>query len=618
MKVTGRRFRGLGAVLLVALIFLISAGCGGSSSSTPAPPAGVTITGAVTFPGTTAAKMLVGVTTPPATMQIVDLNGTVVATPVLTVDAADTTGKTFRYSATVPATQDYILKAAWATQSMRALADKSVMSQTNPVANVNVTSTAAVIVAEKKLNIEAGTLGSSSNNVTATDIAALDPALLLQTVGSDEALVAAVTSAVSAGQDPATVTAVDTAANAVATAYTPPPPTAPTGVTATAASGQVTLTWTAVNGAASYNVYYRTSTGVTTTNGTAVPADSTTTTIASLINETTYYFVVTAVNTYGESGVSSEVYATPAASRVGKYALIVDEDTLFTLDVAANGTVSGSAGNIWHEAYNFSGAINSSGVITGTLSEGLDLVPITINPSFDASGNVSGTLVAPDGTFPFTGFKVQGLDSSLTGSYDWVQTGTDDTGGRMVVAADGSMSGRVINKYGETYSVSGYMNSASQVAFQVALLESGAVEAVCFGQATGFAISDGAEGVAIVSPANNRIVKSLSSSFAGLYTGTSPQSAYFDAETFEVVVDPYGYLVGFAKQTSNGAITPLRGTVNMTTGAFSVTSQELNPNDTFTDSTDPPDTGTITGSSLTGTFDDGLGHTVTYTGTKQL
>jgi hypothetical protein len=48
------------------------------------------------------------------------------------------------------------------------------------------------------------------------------------------------------------------------------PPSAPTGVTATPANGQVTISWTAVSGANSYNIYWSVTSGVTKTNGTKI------------------------------------------------------------------------------------------------------------------------------------------------------------------------------------------------------------------------------------------------------------------------------------------------------------------------------------------------------------
>nr|WP_139367674.1 glycoside hydrolase family 6 protein [Bacillus alkalicellulosilyticus] len=102
---------------------------------------------------------------------------------------------------------------------------------------------------------------------------------------------------------------------AIPTSGTPPGPTvpsAPTGVTATAGNAQVSLTWDAVSGATSYTVKRRTSpTGSLTTVATGLTSTSFTNT--SLTNGTTYYYVVTAVNSAGESVNSTQVSATPSA-----------------------------------------------------------------------------------------------------------------------------------------------------------------------------------------------------------------------------------------------------------------------------------------------------------------
>jgi hypothetical protein len=89
-------------------------------------------------------------------------------------------------------------------------------------------------------------------------------------------------------------------------------PGAPSGVTATPANGQVTLDWLASNGSTSYNIYYLTSAGVTTTTGTLIPDARAPFVHLGRTNNTTYHYIVTAVNSFGESPISAEVNATPA------------------------------------------------------------------------------------------------------------------------------------------------------------------------------------------------------------------------------------------------------------------------------------------------------------------
>lgn len=91
-----------------------------------------------------------------------------------------------------------------------------------------------------------------------------------------------------------------------------PVPAAPTGLTATAGNAQVMLAWTASAGATSYNVKRSTTNG----SGYQTVGSPTTTnfTNSGLTNGTTYYYVVTAVNSSGESSASSQASATPAAA----------------------------------------------------------------------------------------------------------------------------------------------------------------------------------------------------------------------------------------------------------------------------------------------------------------
>jgi hypothetical protein len=97
------------------------------------------------------------------------------------------------------------------------------------------------------------------------------------------------------------------------------PPAQPSGVTVTAETAQATVSWTAVAGATSYNVYYSATAGVTKSNATnsVTNITGTTTTVSNLIDGTPYYFIVTAVDASGESTASSEVSATPLAKPKG-------------------------------------------------------------------------------------------------------------------------------------------------------------------------------------------------------------------------------------------------------------------------------------------------------------
>jgi kumamolisin len=93
-------------------------------------------------------------------------------------------------------------------------------------------------------------------------------------------------------------------------------PAAPTDLSATAAA-HVTLTWLASANATGYNIYR----SLTSGSGYAQIASSTTAgdTDTSVTPGTTYYYVVTAVDSEGESGYSNQAAATPSASAVATF-----------------------------------------------------------------------------------------------------------------------------------------------------------------------------------------------------------------------------------------------------------------------------------------------------------
>ena len=106
------------------------------------------------------------------------------------------------------------------------------------------------------------------------------------------------------------------------------PPKAPINVSiATTIIGAI-VTWdnlpiTESPLADSYNIYYASSPGVTKTNylslpdGTKITGATSSQDVAALANGTSYYFVVTSVNAYGESTESIEVKTSPPAAPSG-------------------------------------------------------------------------------------------------------------------------------------------------------------------------------------------------------------------------------------------------------------------------------------------------------------
>jgi hypothetical protein len=107
------------------------------------------------------------------------------------------------------------------------------------------------------------------------------------------------------------------ASSQVSAATDPPAPTvpaAPAGVSATGGTKQVTISWTAVSGATSYNIYWALATGVTTATGTKIAGVTSPYIHTGLPDSATYYYVVTAQNVAGdESAASSQATAATAA-----------------------------------------------------------------------------------------------------------------------------------------------------------------------------------------------------------------------------------------------------------------------------------------------------------------
>ncbi len=111
---------------------------------------------------------------------------------------------------------------------------------------------------------------------------------------------------------------VNTAVHSCSSAPPPPPPpppsapAAPSGLAASSGDARVALTWNPSMNANSYTVKRGTASGAESTIATSLATTSFTD--ATVANGTTYYYVVTAVGSGGESGNSNEASATPVAA----------------------------------------------------------------------------------------------------------------------------------------------------------------------------------------------------------------------------------------------------------------------------------------------------------------
>jgi hypothetical protein len=176
------------------------------------------------------------------------------------------------------------------------------------------------------------------------------------------------------------VTAVNIAGESALSAEvnaTPQPPLVippvPLGVTAVAASGQVTISWNASAGATSYNIYWSSASPATLASAKIAVATSPYV-HTPLTNGLIYYYAVTAVNSAGESALSVGVSATPVSAP-------------FTL----SGTVYYSASVVPNAPINLCPSPGSQ----ACASNGVGAIASTIS---DASGKYQFLAVAP-GTY---------------------------------------------------------------------------------------------------------------------------------------------------------------------------------------------------------------------------
>jgi hypothetical protein len=193
-----------------------------------------------------------------------------------------------------------------------------------------------------------------------------------------------------------------------------PTPSAPSGLTATAGNGQVTLSWTAATNASGYNVYYAKTAGVTKGNGTKVPnITSTSTVVTGLTNDTTYFFVVTAFSSGGESAESNEASAQP---------------------VPPGDFTQASMTGTWR--FNAIAAGTSPAWMRGTLT-----VDDAGAVAFSRFGDSSGATAAPAGLFPRLLVDPSGQIRDAANLTDAVFTGVMGSTNRNKVVGTSSSNG---------------------------------------------------------------------------------------------------------------------------------------------------------------------------------
>ena len=108
------------------------------------------------------------------------------------------------------------------------------------------------------------------------------------------------------------------------------PPSPVTSLSVAVADSSVTLTWDPVAGATSYDLYRGTEPGVTPQSGTLYPNVTSPYVDATVVNDTTYYYVLEVVGEGGRSPASGQVSATPLhpiGAPVGITVALVEETT---------------------------------------------------------------------------------------------------------------------------------------------------------------------------------------------------------------------------------------------------------------------------------------------------
>ncbi|MBU0686876.1 MAG: hypothetical protein KKB81_03370 [Candidatus Margulisbacteria bacterium] len=234
---------------------------------------------------------------------------------------------------------------------------------------------------------------------------------------------------------------------------------APTGVAATAYSRRNVISWNAVTDATKYYIYWSTSSDISKTTGTKitnrgsgpviVDITGTSYTQTGLTNGTTYYYIVTAVDTDGnESDASSSANAAPAwgittsTINSGTSSVVYGRYCSLALDSSdylhvAQKYVSGSTTNRVYETTNTSGSwVNNQADTVAVLT--------STSIAVDSSGGIHISYYSTSGYDLKYAYKASGATSFTTETPD--STGT--TGQYSVLCVDSSGNPHIFYKDG--------------------------------------------------------------------------------------------------------------------------------------------------------------------------
>ena len=187
-----------------------------------------------------------------------------------------------------------------------------------------------------------------------------------------------------AGTDDATSEEVSSGDNAVSL------PKTVASLNAAAKNEAVDLSWSAVDGAASYTVYYalESMAGLSSLSEVVALADGriigslsgVSSEVTGLTNGSEYFFTITAVNNVGESGRSAEVKATPAADNGSPQNLMAVAGNQ-SVELTWTEVENASSYNLYYATESFStlsDVVNYASLETGTFVEGNVLTSTTV------------------------------------------------------------------------------------------------------------------------------------------------------------------------------------------------------------------------------------------------